>query len=776
MRRLLDRLLALFRTNPFKDEDVFIAEEKIRLAEFFKDIEGKALDDQQQTAVLSDANATLVVAGAGSGKTLTILGKVKYLTEIKEIDPKRILLLSFTTKTVAELNERLERLGLGVKATTFHKLGYDIIKKREENPPSTPNENTLNLVVNKYLSKEIINDKEALDAYINFVLNYFHEDTGEKAASLGEMMERTKAKKLIALNGEKVKSQEEFEIANYLFSQGVKYEYERKYPYGSVMYQPDFYLKDYDIYLEHFGVDKKGRAKWLSEHNEEKYIREMELKRENHKKHDTKLLETYSYYKSEGRLTSELEKMLKANKVKLKPLSGEEMHEAVKNASPHMSAKLGKLIETFINLSKSSRRTERDLELLFSTEKRSAVFMKFALPMMREYEAVLKVNNQIDFNDMINRASDIVAEDGLSQSYDYIIVDEYQDISYARFNLITAIKNINDAKLMCVGDDWQSIYRFAGSDVSLFSDFKRYVGKYRQVLIERTYRNSQDLINISSRFVQKNPKQLTKNPVSGKNIHNPVKFIPSPYGGEIEVLRQVVGDIVKNYGRNSSILILVRHSFDLEFIRRDDDLRFIKKINYETGDVQLVGFDDVDIKLMTIHKSKGLEADNVIILNLKNDVFGFPNTLADDSILTMLLGNKERYRNAEERRLFYVALTRTKNEVYLMIPPEESIFIKELRKDYEYFAEDSENDLRSVFCTWCDSGKLIVKRNARTGRDFLACSNYPYCTQTYTDINILKEPKLCLDCHSGYMIRRKSKLGEFWGCSNYPNCRGVENI
>ena len=168
----------------------YVLSQKEKLNLYFEDIEGKKLDDQQRTAIITDEYSNLIVAGAGSGKTLTILGKVKYLIEQKNVKPENILLLSFTKKTVDELNERLKNIGLGARATTFHKLGYDTIKKHQKKALAVTNENTLSKVVKEYLEEEIYNNAEALEAYIVYVACYMNiPEEHESYNSLGEKLD-----------------------------------------------------------------------------------------------------------------------------------------------------------------------------------------------------------------------------------------------------------------------------------------------------------------------------------------------------------------------------------------------------------------------------------------------------------------------------------------------------------------------------------------------------------------------------------------------------------
>lgn len=780
----------------------YVKTQKEKLSQYFDDIEGKKLDDQQRTALITDEYSNLIIAGAGSGKTLTIVGKVKYLLEKKNVKPENILLLSFTRKTVDELNVRLKNIGLGARATTFHKLGYDTIKRHLTTVPAVTNENTLYNVIKAYLEKDIFNDAEALEAYIVYVACYMNIPEGHDSYdSLGEKLDTEKGidfqtlkakcepeplnkvakASLDTIQGEKVKSVEELTIANFLYLNGIEYEYEKPYPFGEIIYQPDFYLSDYDIYLEHFGVDENNRAKHLTLFNEQKYVEEMELKRDKHKLYNTKLLETYSYYNRDRVLLEKLDDMLKNENVVFKPRDTQNIYSKVSDNDKNFGKEITNLLGTFINLCKSRQLDYSAIASLFTDKRRATnkfmrerqqIFLRFAIPILKKYDHTLKEKSEIDFNDMINRATDLIKANKPEYTYQHIIIDEYQDISYSRFNLIKEIRELSGARLICVGDDWQSIYRFAGSDISLFSNFEKYVGKYEQLFIEQTYRNSQSLVDITSKYILKNKKQIQKNPKSKKeSFENPIKFVYySQENAEAIFINEVQAIIDKN--GDKPILVLGRHSFDInEFIK----LTVNSKIKYyeRSNKLEIKGFEDIDIKYITVHKSKGLEADNVIVLNLKNHLLGFPNKMTDDPMLSLLLSDDEAFRFAEERRLFYVALTRTKNEVVLLIPTDVSLFAEELITDNDALFIANNEMLSKTNCPYCQTGHLLIRKNSFKNNQFLGCSHYPSCDQTFNNIEILENTLLCPSCKSGFMTKRIGKYGNFLGCTNYPKCKNT---
>jgi DNA helicase-4 len=583
---------------------------------------------------------------------------------------------------------------------------------------------------------------------------------------------------LDTIQGEKVKSVEELTIANFLYLNGIEYAYEKQYPHGEGNYQPDFYLKDYDIYLEHFGVDENNRAQWLTPSNEEKYIEEMEIKRERHRNHNTKLLETYSYYNKHNILLEKLKEMLEKENVIFKPRDTKSIYTKVTRKDKEYGKEIIKLIETFINLCKSRQLNYDAISLLFSDRfktrnsfmlDRQVIFLKFALSILKRYDSTLKESGEIDFNDMINQATDLVKTNKPLYNYQHIIIDEYQDISYSRFSLIKEIRELSGARLICVGDDWQSIYRFAGSDISLFSNFGKYVGQYEKLFIEQTYRNSQSLIDITSKYIQKNKKQIQKNPKSKKETsENPVKFAYYSSDNAEEILINEIQSLIEHNG-NKPILVLGRHSFDInEFIKLKPNSKI--KYNERTDALEIKGFEELDIKYITVHKSKGLEADNVIVLNLKNHLLGFPNKMTDDPMLSLLLSDDEEYRFAEERRLFYVALTRTKNKVILLIPTDISLFAEELITDNDFILTSNNEKLNKTNCPYCQTGHLVIRQHSVNKKEFLGCSHYPGCNQTFNDIEILEKTILCSSCKSGFMTKRSGKFSTFLGCTNYPKC------
>ena len=302
-------------------------------------------------------------------------------------------------------------------------------------------------------------------------------------------------------------------------------------------------------------------------------------------------------------------------------------------------------IITFINLFKTN---DYDISH-FLNMKGNNDLISIIIDIYFLYEEELRSTNSIDYNDMIKLAINNIPD----IKYKYIIVDEYQDTSYIRYKLLKGIIDRTGAKLICVGDDYQSIYRFNGCDIDMFINFKKYFGYTKILRISNTYRNSNELITVAGSFIMKNKNQLYKKLRSSKHIDKPITICYCDIYSLLDIL-------VKKY---TSVLVLGRNNSDFNELN----------IKYD------------NVRLMTIHSSKGLEDECVVILNVVDDILGIPSKIENSSIINYVLKSSS-YPYDEERRLFYVGLTRTKNEVYLMTKrSHESLFIKELCKDYPYY-------------------------------------------------------------------------------------------
>lgn len=796
------------------NEEYITEELKVNKALFNK-IAGKSLDSQQRKAIVVDETNNLVIASAGSGKTLTISGKVKYLVERKNIAPEEILLISFTRKASEEMDERIsKKLGINVDVMTFHKLGLNIISSHNQEKPSIYDD--IRKVINEYFNTKIFGNNKRLTelieffgVYLNIPKNieefdtlgdYYNQSKNSDLETIKSKIERyskdnKKDKKTYA--GESVKSLEEVMIANFLYLHGINYIYEAPFKFKTAtqyyrQYSPDFYLPDYDIYIEHFGISQDMSTPWLTKIEEEKYLEGMRWKRSIHRKYKTTLIETYSYYNQSGELLDKLKEKLEKKSVEFKTINYKEVYEKIIINQPSKSfEEFKKLVATFIKLFKSNGFDKSQFKQIklknikesnYFLKRRTQLFLDIVEPIFITYEEYLNSNGFIDFDDMINMSTEIIKNHGIEKQYKYIIIDEYQDISVSRYKLIKAIKDKTKAKLLCVGDDWQSIYRFAGSDINLFNNFEKFFGYYKLLKIEKTYRNSQQLIDTAAKFIMKNPMQFKKKPVSKKLQSSPIVFNGCANRSELaDALIYTIDEIAKEFGEKSEIMLLGRNNFDINIIENHPEFNqsYDQKNNYLK--VIYNKYPKLKMYFLTVHRSKGLEANNVIIINAINSLVGFPNQISDDPILSYVLTDSENYSFAEERRLFYVALTRTKNKTYIIAPEsQESIFAKELkdgiylREGYNYnYISDHESIQNNPICPKCQKGYLV--RREKNGRFFIGCTNYPLCDFTNKNVDILEDKIECDEC-GAYLVKRKGKNGEFYGCINFPHCYNTQEI
>lgn len=740
-KRLLEKQAELYRNaNSLKQQisvhNDRVADAKIQNAyTLIGDVEGRRLDKQQMSCIVKDAHNHLVIAGAGTGKTTTVVGKIKFLLKAGKYKPEDILVLSFTNASASEMSQRInQETGCDIDASTFHKLGLNIITKVNSIVPKITQ---LNL--RKFIKEQLSLNMRS-DAYLNLLSSYLLYN---RVVSKSEFEFKTQAEyeeylrlnPPTTINNETVKSYGEMDIANFLTQNGIQYIYEHPYKidtrtseYGQ--YNPDFYLPEYDIYIEYFGINKNGEVpSYFKGANvmtaTQTYQASMKWKRETHSANGTILIECYAYEKFDGVLLENIKEKLIAKGVKLTPKTTKELWEQVSADGDSILDGVIELFETVINLIKSNGytiATVRQLNIGNSNAQNNNTVLSLLEPIFNSYCSYLNEHKEIDFNDMINMAKQYVEQGKYISPYKYVIVDEYQDISKARFALLNAMRKSNDYDLFCVGDDWQSIYRFAGSDIGYILHFEQYWGATEISKIETTYRFTQKLIEISGNFIMQNPVQIKK---SIKGNTDTVGFALGEISGytdkfSIEFMAKKFEDLP----RDSSVFFIGRYSFDAKLL--SDSGLFECQYNNISGFVEVKYRKRTDLKMsfITAHKSKGLQADYIFIINNKKSRMGFPSKIQDAAILTLLLDNCDQYPYSEERRLFYVALTRAKKKAFIVtVSNQESEFATELKERY-----GEELKREQWECPLC--GGRLLKKSGPYG-EFFGCSNYKSSGCTY---------------------------------------------
>ncbi len=498
-------------------KNITYIDKKRKECKILDNINGYPLDDYQSRVVLSDEEAILVVAGAGSGKSLTIIGKIVYLVKELNVKPEDILCISFTNDATINLKKNIAKnYSFDINIYTFHKLALEILKQN-----------------------------------------------------------------------------------------GIEY-----------MIAPDNFLSEV---IDHF-IDNVLP-------NNEKF--NDSLKRilgKNYAEKDVKNLK---------RLIGTFIGLFKGNNYEVKEF-----------------LTILKRIKFTLNI--KDRRRNKELMLL--------IINVYLL-----YQEELEKEGALDFSDMINKSIKVLKSFGIKKKWKYIIVDEYQDTSIVKFNMISELMKITGAKFLAVGDDFQSIYRFTGCDLHIFLNFTKYFHNAKVFQIVNTYRNPQELIDVAGDFVMKNKSQQRKKLVSIKHLDKPIVIYYKD--DKVRALKDLL--IKLNNDGCKEIMVLGRNNKDILFyvdreFKQDDSFYIFK---------------DIKFRYLTMHKSKGLESENVILINMEDRLLGMPTKIKDEKIIKYVNKGHDYYPYEEERRLLYVGLTRTKNRTYIISPTgNESIFIKEIVK------------------------------------------------------------------------------------------------
>lgn len=685
----------------------------------FKGIDDNiVLDDEQIKAILSDEDSALIIAGAGTGKTTTMTAKVKYLVDIKKVEPSKILVMSYTKKATQELEKRIVGdFNIPAHITTFHSLGLEYIRNIFKNRKcSVIDYNDREEIFFNYFCevfkdksklKDILNTFEVSKVNMSWVFSKWFLQNYEKFNTFEELIEEYKIYKIeeaknssiglksfinnwvekrinsedvITIQGEYVKSASEAVIANFLSKNGIIYSYEKIYSElmeDRKVYKPDFTIDvaGEEIYIEYFGID------------EEKYNKNKEQKIKFHKEHNNKFIDLDMT--PIEKIEEELNKKIQAYGVKYNKKTDEEIYSRIlDNNKLSLIYPFKNFFYEIINVIKESVNRENYQEIIkdyintLKEEKNDAIKQyKYLNEFYVYYQKNLYGSEtyKFDYSDLLYYANKYIENISINNdlNFEYIIIDEYQDISQYKYELAKKAVDRNHAKIYAVGDDWQSIYSFSGSRIEYTYNFKKYFKDAVLFRINRTYRNSQELLNASGEFIMRNPDQIKKYLLSNKHLNRPVEFVYFDDNHEYDKLKEVILNI-HNSNPDHNILVLGRTN---AIINRCFDTDYL---NDELGTkISFVGYEDIELKGMTIHKSKGLTFDEVIVIGLNKN---FPSSDKSNYWIISLFRYPsviEKIPYVEERRLFYVALTRTKNKVYLLINKEEtkqSIFINEIRK------------------------------------------------------------------------------------------------
>ncbi len=701
--------------------DEILRRELIAGREFFARVERSPLTAEQARAVVSYDNRVRVIAAAGSGKTSVMVARAAYALRRGLTSPDRILMLAFNADAARELQERvdarLDALGLphdGLRAATFHSFGLSLIAEATGRRPAIAPWVESGTDVEKV--QEIVDRLRDSDLGFRFRWDLFRLLYGKVSGAPDggdhdSYDPATGVSGFATYRGETVRSEGERLVADWLFLNGVDYRYEHPYPHNVAdrahgRYVADFYYPDADVWHEHWALRADGTAPFRG------YAEAMAWKRRVHATHGTALIETEWHAILDHTGFEALARDLESHGLTLdwnpdRPIPG---------AEPLEHERLARLVRTFMTHVRSGALTRSALEeRLASTPAldtpRTRLFLELYWRIHERWQEELAAIDAVDFDDMLRRAAELVERDPGLARWDLVMVDEFQDTSRARARLTRALLRGRGTHLLAVGDDWQAVNRFAGADLSVMTGFSAFFGLALTRRLQTTFRTSQTVADVSSRFVSRNPAQITKT----------VRAARGPGGAPVAVVRVERHDALagaveahlRRLARESrgTVDVLGRYGFDRKLVPT----------------VQLPG---LDVRFRTVHRSKGLEADHVIMPNVTTGRYGFPSSIVDDPVLTLAMSADDGHRHSEERRLFYVALTRARQTVTVFtVAGRESPFVLELLEDPDVEVRGTSGEAEEVrVCAGCGEGTL-VRRSGRHG-DFYGCSTFPRCRET----------------------------------------------
>ena len=701
-----------------------------------------ALNDKQREAVESEDKRLLVLAGAGSGKTKTLLQKLIYLVEQKGISPSNILAITFTKNATNEMIDRLiisadttgqyekqlfdkhlskadkdkERFyqqkkykwidGLTIK--TFHGFCYSILRnygvnefdnkfriigdeKRDEEDELSKHvaPETAFEVVHKLLIEQC-DDTDYLLHLKRYILDYIVDKVHLRKAD-NRFLPKD-GKYFTTLDGTKVRSKSEQFIADWFYRHSIKYEYEPLLNVKDFDFHPDFYIPEANLYIEH--VSNKS----FSTNNKE----------EQFEKGNLLLVKTYeSMTKDSALFNHTLDKIVKnrlpANYHRTVTLTFKEEFNGYYEDIKDFVAQIMRITDMIkvenININTVLENARKD------QHERVRNFYELAIPIVKNYIQYCTNKSYLDFNDLISRSISLFKNhvdiaNKYKSKYQYILVDEFQDVNNLQMELIKLLLT-NETQLFCVGDDWQSIYGFRGSNVSYIIDFEKHFVNAKIVKLNLNYRSTQNIVGASNEVIKHNKFKIEKDVhASKKSEHKIVVYAGSSQDENMKFCLDKVRELLNDGLTNDDILFLYRRSkmFSPYFNRFKNE--------------------GIRVQFKTIHAAKGLEAKVVFIIGLTEGNGGFPDIWLEDRIFQVIKKANHDLLMEEERRLFYVAITRAKDKLFLITEKgNESSFLKEIP---ETFTVKTSIPIKSVV------DKIITCRNCYSQLEklWVVC---PYC-------------------------------------------------
>ena len=665
------------------------------------------LNNKQHEAVVSDDKRILVLAGAGSGKTKTLLQKIIYLIEEKGVSPSSILAITFTKNATNEMIDRLiisadtskkyEEMLLNkhfskadkdreryiqqknykwidsLTVRTFHSFCYSILRnygvnefdnkfriigdeKRDEEDELSKHvaPETVFEVVHKLLISKCDNIEFLLQLK-RYILDYNVDKI--HLAKNNPTNSNNDGKYFTTLDGTRVRSKSEQYIADWFYRHSIKYEYEPILKVKDFDFRPDFYIPEANLYIEH--VSDKSYP--------------LNGKEEQFEKGNLLYFKTYDYITQDSALFNHtLDKVVKnrlpSNYHKNVSLTFREefngYHDSVKDFVKQIMRITDMIKVENISPKQILENAKKD------QHERVRHFYALAIPIVEEYITYTTNKSYLDFNDLISRSASLFENhediaNKYKSKYQYILVDEFQDVNNLQVELIKHLLT-DETQLFCVGDDWQSIYGFRGSNVDYIVDFEKYFPNSTVVKLDQNYRSTQNIVGASNEVIKHNKFKVEKEIHSAKiSEHKIVVYSGNDEKDNIQFCTNKVRELIADGFAQDDILFLYRRN-------KMYSPYFFKFKN-----------ENIRVQGKTIHASKGLEAKAVFILGLTEGSGGFPDIWLEDRIFQVIKTANHDLLMEEERRLFYVAITRAKDKLFLITEKgNESSFLKEIPEKF----------------------------------------------------------------------------------------------
>lgn len=708
----------------------------------------KFLNTKQREAVLSNSKRLLVLAGAGSGKTKTLLQKIIHLIENNSVKSSEILAVTFTKNAANEMIDRLiMRADKSRKYSEFlnnpkvnfyelNRIRYDYVRKYDwiknlsistfhafcfkvlKNYGVNEFDNKFRVItdrkadddeINKTLANETIyevyhklliekcnNDKEYLLDLKRYILDYFVDYKLRKNNDNFEYYEQYK--RYSTLDGTKVRSKSEQFIADWLFRRNIKYQYEPRLNIKDFTFRPDFYIPAANVYIEH-----------ISNKSYPFYNKEVQFNKGN-----ILFVKTFEEQAKDSALFSHILDNIIQNR--LPENYQQNIKISYKEAFLGYEMSVREFLVQVIRVMDMIKVENLDFDKILKKARkdqheRVRNFFKLAIVLINIYNNYCIDKSYLDFNDMISRTISLFNNypDILKiykEKFNYLLVDEFQDVNNLQVELLKLLLK-EDTQFFCVGDDWQSIYGFRGSNVNYIIDFEKHFTNSSVIKLSLNYRSTQNIVKASNEIIKNNKYKVDKILKASKKSANKIIVYS---GNDLQENVEFAGDEIRK---------LYNEGFT-----KDDILFLYRRTKMYSIYANYFKKQELKVKAKTIHSAKGLESKVVFVVGLTDGYGGFPDIWLEDRIFQTIKKANHDLLLEEERRLFYVAITRAKDRLYLLSQKgNESRFINEIPKNYTlktkmYIQSDeisfnmcpkckTQIEKNYKFCPYC--GNLIKK-------------------------------------------------------------------